>query len=158
MNKKTIIFTIIFIIAMLSCGCSSTTYDSISINSHNVITLTDEESEILEAMGDDIQKISADDYQTVISDINLHLHDHVGKVYQLDGSYTVQDMHGESTPYIINIIENDGEKSIIGLPLRYLEKEVAENTAIRVTAIIGEENHDGHTHAVLEVVAIESVR
>ncbi len=158
MNKKVIIFTIISIIAMLCCGCRSTTYDTDPITSHDVITLTNEESEIIEAMGNDIQKVSADDYHTVVSAINSHLHDYVGKVYQIDGNYTIQDMHGENSPYIVNIVKNDSQEKIIGLPLRYLEKEISEGTAIRVTAIIGEESHDGHAHAVLEVVAIESVK
>ena len=61
------------------------------------------------------------------------------------------------TTYLMQNNAADEKVNAVGLPLLYLEKDVEENAPIRVTAIVGAQDHDGHSHAVLEVVAVESV-
>lgn len=150
MKKR--ICTIIFVIGLLLYGCNTT-----DIPQYKTITLTQEEAAVLQAMGADIHVVDNNSFEDTVSAISEHPDDYVGQVYQFEGIFSMQDVHGESAPYLMySDVEND-KMNVVGLPLLYLEKDVDENAAIRVTAIVGVQNHDGHSHAVLEVVAVESV-
>jgi len=155
--KKQLIISAFLLVGMLCCGCNSTS-DEQNIPEYEAISLTQEEEDILAAMGADIQTIANSEFAANITAITEHTHDYIGQVYQFEGTYSMQDVHGENTPYLIQKVTNDGNETEVGLPLRYLEKDVVEGTPVRVTAIVGVEDHDGHTHAVLEVVAIESIQ
>ena len=156
MENKIIITTLLIIVMLLS-GCTSHSNDK-NTPKYEEITLTQEEVEILAAMEADIITVADSEFEANVTAITEHTHDYVGTVYQLEGVFSVKDVHGESMPYLVQNTSNDGGETELGLPLKYLEKKVVEGAPIRVTAIIGEENHDGHTHAVLEVVALESVK
>ncbi len=150
---KKYIATLILLIGLLCCGCNSEIDDKPQFEA---ITLTEEEISILDAMGSDVQVVSKGDYASVVNDISQNVYEHIGKVYQLEGILSIQTVHDEDTPYIIQ--NSEDQDAALGLPLRYLTKDIAVNTPIRVTAIVNVEDHDGHSHAVLEVVAIESVQ
>lgn len=156
--KKILIITILLLVAFLCIGCNPTPKGDDIDRDDTSITLSQDEIDILEAIRADINVVDSDDYVAVLTSIIAHTHDYIGQVYQIEGNYSLQDVHGEETPYISKNVTIDGEERILGLPLRYLEKEVAENMSIRVTAIVNQEDHDGHSHAVLEVIAIESVK
>ncbi len=155
--KKQLIIPALLIIGMLCSGCNSTP-DMQKVPEYETITLTQEEEDILAAMGTDIQTVENSEFAANVTAITEHTHDFVGQVYQFEGTYSMQDVHGENTPYLTRKVADNGSETEVGLPLRYLEKDVAEGTPVRVTAIVGVEDNDDHTHAVLEVVAIESIQ
>lgn len=156
--KKLFITIILLLVVLLCSGCNPTPKETDTDPVDGAITLSQEEKDILEIMKDDINVVKNDDYVTVISSIIAHTHDYIGQVYQVEGKYSLQDVYSEKTPYLSRNVTVEGEERILGLPLRYLDKEIAENTSIRVTAIVNQEDHEGHAHAVLEVIAIESVQ
>ncbi len=169
MKKFLLLFTILSLVLTI-CGCSepnvtddqtptptlvSEALDTLTPTStpKKTIELTEEEVALLQAMHEDIVKVSAENYLDVVADISSNTANYIGKVYQFEGVYSVLDVHGEKTPYIINTVNGEA----IGLPLLYLSKEIEVDTPICVTAIIGVNEHDGHAHAALELVAIESI-
>lgn len=125
--------------------------------SSEVIPLTDEESGILEEIGDDVNVITDGDYSSIVIELQAHPGDFSGQVYQLEGIYTTSTVNGVETPFIYRILVHDGEETICGLPLKYLEKEIPDGAWTRITAIIGTEDYSGETCAVMEVVAAETL-
>ena len=130
-------------------GCSSDNFEP--------IPLTDDETEILAAMGDDVNVITDDDYSHTVIELQAHPGNYSGQVYQLEGVYTTERINGVDTSFVYRTLVHDGEKTICGLPLKYLEKEIPDGAWIRVTAIIGTEDYDGETCTVMEVVAVEAL-
>lgn len=143
----------ILVLGLLLCGCNTTS----DAPQYETITLTQEEEDVLQAMKADIHVVDSNSFADTVAAIAEHTADYTGQVYQLEGVYSLQDVHGESTPYLMQNNAADEKVNAVGLPLLYLEKDVEENAPIRVTAIVGAQDHDGHSHAVLEVVAVESV-
>ena len=121
------------------------------------IPLTDEEARILEAMGDDINVIADKDYSYTVIELQAHPGNSTGQVYQLEGVYTTSTVNGVETPFIYRTLVHEGEETICGLPLKYLEKEIPDGAWIRVTAIIGTEDYGGEPCTVMEVVAAEAL-
>lgn len=116
------------------------------------VPLTDEEKDILEQMGEDIIVVTEDDYAEVVEELQYHTGEFNGKVYQLEGLYTAE---ADGVPYVSRTLINDGEKTVCGLPIAYLEKEIETDSWVRVTGIVNEGEVDKETVNVLEVVAIE---
>ena len=110
---------------------------------------TDEE--LLDALGDNIHRITEDDFFDTVSELIEHTDDYSGKIYQMEGIFTKD---GEE-PYISRTFSEDGHTSSIRLPLKYLPQEPEENTPIRVTGIINKGQADGEAGTVLEVHVLE---
>lgn len=121
------------------------------------IPLTDEESEILEMMGEDVHIITDEDYAAAVTELQAHTDAFSGQVYQLEGVYTTVTLNGVETPYVYRTLVHDEEETICGLPLKYLEKELPDGAWARVTAIINGGDFDGETRTVMEVVAVETL-
>lgn len=122
----------------------------------DVISLTREEKGILKKMGDDIQVISETDYPAMVTELQAHIGEYSGQVYQLEGVFTTTDLNGEETPFIYRTLVHDGEQTQCGLPIRYLEKEVPEGSWVRISAIINSFEYGGETYTTLETVAVET--
>lgn len=137
------------LLVLAIAGCSS--------ENSNSIPLTDDESEVLEAMGDDVNVITDDDYSGIVIELQAHPGNFSGQVYQLEGVYTTGSVNGMDTPFVYRTLIHDGEETTCGLPLKYLEKEIPDGAWIRVTAIIGTEDYGGETCTVMEVVAVEAL-
>ena len=120
------------------------------------IPLTEEETDILEAMGEDVQTISDADYASTVFELQAHVGEFAGQVFQLEGVYSADGLDDSDAPFVYRTLVHDGSETKLGLPLRYLEKELTDGSWIRVTAIIGTEDYNGESRTVLEVVAVEA--
>ncbi len=150
LKLKRITFIICSALLVLAiAGCSS--------GSSKPIPLTEDESEVLAAMGDDVNVITNDDYSRAVIELQAHPGSFSGQVYQLEGVYTTESINGVDTPFVYRTLVHDGEKTTCGLPLKYLVKEIPDGAWIRVTAIIGTEDYDGETCTVMETVAVEAL-
>lgn len=69
--------------------------------------------------------------------------------------YSTQ-LDGIETPYLYRTLVNGEETTIAALPVVYFADEIAENSWIRVTAIVGIGEVNGVESTVLEVVAVEN--
>lgn len=148
MKLKRIIAVICSVLLALAiAGCGSGDADSVS--------LTKEESKVLEAMGDDVNVIADEDYAGIVVELQAHPDNFAGQVYQLEGVYTTVSINGADTPFVYRTLVHDGEETVCGLPMKYLEKELSDGAWIRVTAIIGAEDYGGEVCTVMEVVAVE---
>lgn len=110
---------------------------------------TDEE--LLEVLRDEIHVVTDDNYIEMLTKFREDTNEYAGQIYQIEGNYT---MEGE-TPYISRILVDGEEKSVSGLPLKYLEEEPAEGDWIRVTGIINADEVDGKQGVVLEAIVVE---
>lgn len=140
--------------SMVACGGGN---DQPAATETNVIgkeiPLTDEEKEIIELMGDDVLPVSDDEYISVISEIIHHTSQYVGRVYQVEGILTVD---GENVTLHRNLVHGK-ETAVLGLPVRYLTKEIESGSWVRLTAIVAEAEVNGQMMSVLDVVAIEGL-
>lgn len=121
----------------------------------HVIPLTDEEEELIGLFGEDLQIISEEDYPNTVSELQHHPGSFNGQVFQLEGTLKTTTVNGVETPFVFRMLNNSGEITECGLPLKYLAKDIPDNSWIRVTAIINTEDYDGSVQTVLEVVAVE---
>ncbi len=145
-------FILILVLALLLCGCNA----AYGRSPYKTIKLTQEEKDVLRLIESDIHTVDAENLSDTIADINEHPDNYIGQVYCLEGIFSLQTVHGEATPYLIPKTAEGAEA--VGIPIRYLEKEVEENAPIRITAIINSEAHDGHSHMVLETITVESAQ
>lgn len=142
--EKKVVLCILVGIMLTVAGCS--------VKSSKNLDLSEDEEEMIELIGDDVNAVSKDDFVTVISDITENPEDYTGKVYEFDGMYTTTDSEDGDKPYLYQMV--DDEK--LGIQMRYATKEVDEGEWIHVTGVISVEEHDGHSHTFLDVVAMES--
>lgn len=135
---------------LAACGGNTEqkTAESAQKYSFEAVPLTDEEKEIVALMGDDINVVSDADYISTVTEILYHGNSFTGMVYQLEGTLTVD---GETVALSRNLV-SDKETMVLGLPLRYMNKEIGSGAWVRVTGIVAA-NDDGQS--VLDVVAIE---
>ena len=155
------------LLIVLIAGCNSGRTEPIPLTESPLVSekepvaripLTAEEESILEIMGDDVNRISEEDYSHAIFELQAHPDSFSGQVYQLEGIYSSAfNMNGQETPFVYRALVHNGEESVCGLPLKYMEKEIPDNTWIRVTAIIGTETFGDGEGTVLEVVAVETM-
>lgn len=117
------------------------------------VALTDEEKGILEAIGSDIHVVSDEDYIKTVAEMMYHTADYAGQVYQLEGILSVK----EDSIQLYRTLVSEDETMTLGLPMRYLEKDIADGSWVRVTAIAAQDDSGEEPIAVLDVVAIESL-
>lgn len=119
------------------------------------VTLTEDEAEVLELMGEDIIVVTDEDYAETVDELANHTGEFNGKVYQFEGVYSVDDSAEEPVPGVSRTLVNGDEETVCGLPLVYQEKEIEAGSWVRVTGIVNEGEINGENMNVLEVVAIE---
>lgn len=148
---KKILLTVIFAALLTICACSNSTSQPVE-----TISLTEEEVNLLNAIGDDIEVVSESKYAEIVTEMIYHTHSYTGKVIQVEGVFS-SNLNGASLPYVYRTLTNNGVETICGLPLLYLDKEIPDNAWIRVTGIVNSGEVNGASATVLEVVAIESL-
>lgn len=122
------------------------------------VPLNDREQNILDQMGDDVQPVTDEIWGETVSELQAHCDEFTGEVYQLEGIFRASmSINGVDTPYVYRTMVNSGEKTELGMPLKYLTKELADGTWVRVTAIVNGSEYGGTTFTTLEVVAIETL-
>lgn len=119
------------------------------------LQLSQEDMDLLAAMEPDITVIDDASFPETVTELMYHVGSFSGKVYQLEGVYSTQ-LDGIETPYLYRVLVNGEETTIAALPIVYFADEIAENSWIRVTAIIGVGEVNGVESTVLEVVAVEN--
>lgn len=119
------------------------------------LQLSQEDMDLLAAMEPDIVVIDDDSFPETVTELMYHVGSYTGKVYQLEGVYSAQ-LDGIETPYLYRLLVNGDETTVAALPIVYFADEIAENSWVRVTAIIGEGEINGVQSTVLEVVAVEN--
>lgn len=113
------------------------------------VPLTDEEKEIISMMGEDVIVVTDADYVATVVEVLYHGAAHSGKVYQMEGTLTVD---GENVTLSRNLVSSK-ETQTLSLPLRYLEKDIGSGAWVRVTGIVSVDAESGAS--VLDIVAIE---
>lgn len=119
------------------------------------LQLSQEDMDLLAAMEPDIITLDDASFPETVTEMMHHVGSYTGKVYQLEGVYSTQ-LDGNGTAYLYRILVNGEVKTTAVLPIVYFADEIAENSWVRVTAIIGEGEINGVQSTVLEVVAIEN--
>ena len=119
----------------------------------DAVPLTEEEAALIEMMGEDIVSVSDEDYIGAVSEIIYHTDAFAGQVVQLEGLLRID---GESMTLYRNLVHGDQVQEL-GLPLRYLEKEVPTGAWVRVTGIVSAAEVDGQVISVLDIAAIEGL-
>lgn len=151
MFKKFVCFIICLALCMPITACAEKeTKASVPAEA---VALTEEEQGILEAIGSDIHVVAGEDYITAIAEMMYHTAEYAGQVYQLEGVLSVKE---DSVQLYRTLVSKD-ETMVLGLPLRYLEKDIADGSWVRVTAIVAQDDSGEEPVAVLDVVAIESL-
>ena len=121
-------------------------------NESKPVPLSAEESEVLEAIGDDLEIIDESDFADIVPELIAHVGQNVGKVIQLEGAYSSND----GSPFVYRILKNGNDETICALPLIFVEKDLPEDSWIRVSGIVNQDESD--KKAVLEVIAVESLQ
>ena len=117
------------------------------------VALDQDEKELLELIGEDIHVVTDDDYARTVSELAYHTGEYSGEVYQLEGIYGVENGASSVSRTLV-----DGEnKTVCGLPLRYVQKEIDAGSWVKVTGVVNTDEESGTEQNVLEVVAIESL-
>lgn len=112
---------------------------------------TDEE--LLGALGDEVNVVTDDNYIEMVTDFKEHVEAHSGKIYQIEGTYHVEN----GVPYVARIIVDGDSRTVTGVPLKYLTSEPEEGEWIQVTGVINEGEVEGEKTALLEVVILQSL-
>ena len=87
----------------------------------------------------------------MVSAITENTDEYAGQIYQIEGSYTVNN----GTPYLTRTIVDGEGKTPMGLPLKYLPGEPEEGSWVRITGVVNTGEVNGETVAVLEVAVSE---
>lgn len=156
MQKKCmrVLLCLLLCLSMAACGGKeqpASTHDHQP--TYQIVSLTDQEKEILKAMGKDVQVISDADYASMVTELIYHTDSYLGTVYQLEGVFSIDGENG----FVYRTLVNGEQTQILGLPLDCLYKQIDDGAWIRVTGIVDEDLSDGHHSTVLDVVAIETL-
>lgn len=160
MTKKSAgnILLVLLALCLLASACAKAPVDG-GEQLGDTLQMTQEDQELIAEIGDDVHLVADDDFAKTIQALAVNTAAWEGTVYEVEGLLTYVDVHGEAVPYVYrNYAPNNGEKTQIGIQLRYLTGEPAEGTWIRVVGIVALEEHDGHAHAVLDVIAAETTK
>lgn len=142
------VLSVVLILSLAACGEKAADGFKTEQVDYDAVLLTEEEKGILEAMGSDVNVVSDESYVSTVSELIYHTADYVGSVYQLEGVISVD---GENVSVYRTLVNGD-ETQQLGLPLRYMEKEIVDGAWVRVTGVIA----SGENGTVLDVVAIEA--
>ncbi len=153
MFKKVVCAVICLALCMPIAACAEKQTEETTKAASEAVALTEEEQGILEAIGSDIHVVSDEDYIKTVAEMMYHTAEYAGQVYQLEGILSVK----EDSIQLCRTLVSEDETMTLGLPMRYLEKEIADGSWVRVTAIVAQDDSGEEPVAVLDVVAIESL-
>lgn len=146
---KKFLITVLIILSLLTISaCKENTPVS-------TISLSQEEIEIIEAIGEDLEIISEEDYPETVTEMIHHTNLYEGRVVQIEGVYS--ENINDATPYVYRILSHNKMETTCGLPLLYVEKDIPENAWVRVYAIVNKGKIDDKDATVLEVIAVETL-
>lgn len=120
------------------------------------ISLSEEDKELLSEVEEDIHVISDDNYVETMTAINEDAEQVKYQLLQVEGMVKFVQVHDEEAPFLYRNYEKDGEKSELGVMLRYLSEEVEEGDWLRVTGIVTTVEDEGHEHTYFDVVTVET--
>ena len=120
---------------------------------YEAVALTQEEQDILDAMGSDVHVVSDETYIETVTEMMYHPSEFVGQVYQLEGFLAID----EDSIQLYRTLVSESETMTLGLPLRYLEKDIADASWVRVTAIVAQDDTGDQPFTVLDIATIESL-
>lgn len=140
------LFAVVLVLSVCACGNGTGNTESSAVEE---ITLTEEDEELLETIGDDINVVDADDFSDIVSSLD---EENVGEVYQLVGYYLGMTSEDEETDYLCS----DANDPDTVIQMRYLTTELTEGEQYTVTAVVAQEEHGDHSHIVLDIVTVES--
>lgn len=121
-----------------------------------VLEISEEDQNVLEQIGDDLQPITDETFAETVSTLNADPAPYVGTVYEMEGALTHKQVHDETVPYLYRTVGAGDEVTEVGLLLRYLPDELEDGAWLHVYGILALDEHDGHSHAVLDVIAVET--
>ncbi len=153
MFKKVVCALICLALCMPIAACAEQQTEEPTKVVSEAVALTEEEQGILKAIGSDIHVVSDEDYIKTVAEMMYHTADYAGQVYQLEGILSVK----EDNIQLCRTLVSEDETMTLGLPLRYLEKDIADGSWVRVTAIVAQDDSGEEPVTVLDVVAIESL-
>ncbi|MBQ6809192.1 MAG: hypothetical protein IJP09_00610 [Clostridia bacterium] len=161
--KKILFMVIIAMLLTIVSACNNTDIPNIpddpdtpNIPETPIIALTPEEANLLQAIGADLNVIEESEYAETLTEMIYHVGSYSGTVVQFEGIYD-SNLNGNSITYVYRILSNNGTETICGLPLSYMEKEIPDNSWVRVSGIINASEVNGTQATVLEVIAIETL-
>ncbi|MCD8324341.1 MAG: hypothetical protein LUC32_05260 [Clostridiales bacterium] len=134
--------------SLLLCSCGNSNSGS-SENTGAVISIDEEDQELLEEIGDDIHVVAASDFADTVGAFD---EENVGEVYQLTGYYVTAESEDAVTDYLCDEKENP----TVSIMMRYLTTELTEGDRYTVTGVVATEEHGDHSHIVFDVVTVES--
>lgn len=149
---KKILLSILFVVLLTMSACNNNP-DKIPVET---IPLNQDEISLLDAIGSDLEIIPESEYADIVTEMIHHTNSYTGKVVQIEGVFS-SNLNGDSVPYVYRTLTNKSVKTICGLPLVYLTKEIPDDAWIRVSGIINSGDVNGTSVTVLEVIAIESL-
>ncbi len=153
MFKKIVCALICLALCMPIAACAEKQTGEPAKAASEAVALTEEEEGILEAIGSDIHVVPDEDYIKTIAEMMYHTADYVGQVYQLEGVLSVK----EDSVQLYRTLVSEDETMTLGLPLRYLQKDIADGSWVRATAIVAQDETAGQPAVILDIVAIESL-
>lgn len=121
-----------------------------------VLEISEEDQSVIEQIGDDLHSITDETFIETVSGLNSDPTSYIGSVYELEGVLTHMQVHDSSVPYLYRTVGSGEEATNVGLLLRYLPDELEDGAWLHVYGILALDEHDGHSHAVLDVIAVET--
>lgn len=155
---KKILLSILFALLISMSACNNVPMSDIENpdNSTETVSLSAEELELIEAIGTDLEVVTDSNYADTVTEMIYHTDSYVGRVFQIEGVYS-SNLNGDSVQYVYRILNNNGSETVCGLPLVYMEKEILDNSWIRVFGIVNKGDVNGSDGTVLDVIAVESL-
>ncbi len=157
MKKITLILVAALLVAVCS-SCGSTPADnSTATDTYTKITLSQEDTDLLASLKDDIIVITDENYIATFHSFAQNLSEHEGKIYQVEGEFSYRQIHNESLPYLYRIQKSaDGTETEVGILLDKMLVFPDEGDWVKITGVISTEEHEGHSHIILSVISVET--
>ncbi len=122
----------------------------------NKATLSDEDKKLLDEVDEDIVKISDDNYVETVTSINSSPSEYAGKLIQIEGMVSTEQIHDEGMKFLYRNYQDGGEQEKLGIIVRYLPEETKEGDWVKATGVVTVEEDGDHVHAFLDVVTAET--
>lgn len=110
---------------------------------------TDED--LLEVLKEETTVVSDADYAVILHSFQEDTNNHVGKIYQIEGTYVVED----GVPYLSRTVVDGEKREPCRIPLKYIMEEPEEGAWIRVTGILNRGEVGVKVVPLLEVTVLQ---
>ncbi len=114
-----------------------------------ILSISEEDQELLESFGDDLNVIEPADFADVASAFD---EENVGEVYQMTGYCVAEESEDGETWYLCDA----ADVAEVFLQLQYLQAELSEGSLYTITGIVAQEDEEGESRIVFDVVTVES--